>query len=126
MASEKYQFAIAVKSAYLPEQSSPAQNRYTFAYTVTITNVGKIPAQLVSRHWIITGEDGEVTEVKGLGVVGQQPLLAPGQGFEYTSGSQIKTPTATMRGSYFFVAEDGERFEQNIPVFVLSVPRTLH
>ena len=126
MSSEKYQFNIAVKSAYLPEQSSPAQSRYTFAYTVTITNVGKIPAQLVSRHWVITGEDGEVTEVKGLGVVGQQPLLAPGQGCEYTSGSQIKTPSATMRGSYFFVAEDGERFEQAIPLFVLSVPRTLH
>jgi ApaG protein len=126
MPSEKYQFNIAVKSAYLPEQSLPAQNRYTFAYTVTITNVGKIPAQLVSRHWVITGEDGQITEVKGLGVVGQQPLLAPGQGFEYTSGSQIKTPSATMRGSYFFVAEDGERFEQDIPTFVLSVPRTLH
>lgn len=126
MPSEKYQFTIAVKSSYLPEQSLPAQSRYTFAYTVTITNVGRIPAQLVSRHWVITGEDGQVTEVKGLGVVGQQPLLAPGQGFEYTSGSQIKTPSATMRGSYFFVAEDGERFEQDIPAFVLSVPRTLH
>ena len=121
-----YQFKITVKTVYLPEQSSPEQERYTFAYTITIANTGSIPAQLISRHWVITTDDGEVNEVKGLGVVGQQPLIAPGQGFEYTSGSQVNTPTATMRGSYFFVAEDGERFEQEIPPFVLSIPRTLH
>ncbi|MBU6382518.1 MAG: Co2+/Mg2+ efflux protein ApaG [Betaproteobacteria bacterium] len=121
-----YQFKISVKTMYLPEQSAPEQHRYTFAYTITIANTGSIPAQLISRHWVITSEDGEVNEVKGLGVVGQQPLIAPGQGFEYTSGSQVSTPTATMKGSYFFVAEDGERFEQAIPAFVLSVPRTLH
>lgn len=121
-----YQFKISVKTVYLPEQSSPEQHRYTFAYTITIANTGTIPAQLISRHWVITTDDGEINEIKGLGVVGQQPLIAPGQGFEYTSGSQVNTPTATMTGSYFFVAEDGERFEQEIPPFVLSIPRTLH
>jgi ApaG protein len=100
---------------YLPEQSAPAQGLYSFAYTITIRNTGDVPAQLISRHWIITNELGEIEEVKGLGVIGQQPLLKPGESFEYTSGCRLRTPSGTMQGSYFCVAEDGERFDVEIP-----------
>lgn len=126
MAERRYAIQVVVQSQYLPEQSNPDAGQYSFAYKVRVTNTGSVPAQLISRHWIITDGNGKVVEVRGLGVVGQQPLLAPGQGFEYTSGSQIATPTGTMRGSYFFVAEDGERFEAPIAEFALSMPRTLH
>ncbi len=126
MPDKHYRFRIDVQSVFLPEQSQPDDERYAFAYTVHITNTGNVPAQLISRHWIISDESGRVVEVKGLGVVGQQPLLAPGERFEYTSGSQIATPTGTMQGSYFFVAEDGHRFEVPIEAFKLSMPRTLH
>ena len=126
MTERKYAIQVVVQSQYLPEQSEPQAGRYSFAYTVRITNTGNVPAQIVSRHWIITDANGKVIEVKGLGVVGHQPLLAPGQSFEYTSGSQLATPTGTMRGTYFCVAEDGERFEAQIPEFTLAVPRTLH
>ena len=121
-----YQFHVEVQPEYLPEQSEPAQGRYGFAYTITVLNTGQVAAQLVSRHWIIADGRGHTEEVKGLGVVGHQPLLAPGQQFEYTSGSQIATPAGTMKGSYFCVAEDGERFEVPIPEFALAMPRTLH
>jgi ApaG protein len=121
-----YQISIEVSTRYLPEQSDPDHARFAFAYTIRITNVGTVASQLISRHWLIRDEAGALTEVKGLGVVGHQPLLQPGQSFEYTSGSQIATPTGAMRGSYFFVAEDGHRFEADIPEFVLSMPRTLH
>ena len=126
MSEPKYQLSIAVQPRYLPDQSYPAKGQYAFAYTVRITNAGSVPTQLISRHWVITDGNGKIVEVKGLGVVGHQPLLAPGQSFEYTSGSQLATPAGTMQGSYFCVAEDGERFEAPIPAFSLAMPRTLH
>ncbi|MDP2818179.1 MAG: Co2+/Mg2+ efflux protein ApaG [Polaromonas sp.] len=116
----KYQFSCHVLPHYLPEQSAPDDEVYGFAYTVTITNTGKVAAQLISRHWIISDARGHSEEVKGLGVVGHQPLLKPGESFQYSSGSRLRTPTGTMHGSYFFVAEDGERFETAVPVFVLD------
>ncbi len=116
----KYQFQVQVVPHYLPDQSSPEQGLYSFAYTITITNSGEIPAQLIARHWIITNALGQIEEVKGLGVVGHQPLLKPGEAFEYTSGCRLRTANGTMRGSYFCVAEDGERFEVEIPAFVLD------
>ncbi len=114
-----YQFECVVSPHYLPEHSEPAQDRYAFAYTVTIVNRGQVPAQLIARHWVIVDGRGHTEEVKGLGVVGQQPLLQPGEAFEYTSGAVIRTPLGSMRGSYFCVAEDGERFEADIPAFAL-------
>jgi ApaG protein len=122
----KYAIDIAVESHYLSDQSSPVERVYSFAYTVTITNRGSIPTQLISRHWIIEDDDGELKEIKGLGVVGHQPLLKPGESFQYTSGSQLPTPAGKMHGSYFFVAEDGERFDADIPAFDLQMPRVLH
>lgn len=116
----KYQFRVDVQPQYLPEQSAPQQGLYSFAYTITITNSGQVPAQLISRHWLITDAHGQVEEVKGLGVVGHQPLLKPGESFEYTSGCRLRTPSGSMQGSYFCVAEDGERFEAEIPAFVLD------
>ena len=116
----KYEFEVQVVPQFLPEQSAPEQGLYSFAYTITITNSGEVPAQLISRHWIITNAHGDVEEVKGLGVVGHQPLLKPGEAFEYTSGCRLRTPTGTMQGSYFCVAEDGERFEVEIPAFALD------
>ena len=127
MASEKkYAIRIAAQSRFLPEQSNPDQGVFAFAYTMTITNAGDVPSQLISRHGLIEDANGRVKEVKGLGVVGHQPLLRPGQSFEYTSGSQIDTPTGRMQGSYFFVAEDGTRFDAPIAEFDLTMPRTLH
>ena len=124
----KYQFRIEVEPQYLPEQSAPAQGVFSFAYTITITNVGEVPAQLIARHWIIANAAGEVEEVKGLGVVGHQPLLKPGEAFQYTSGCRLRTATGTMQGSYFCVAEDGERFDVEIAPFVLDdgTSRVLH
>ena len=124
----RYAFEVQVLPRFLPEQSAPEQRVWSFAYTITISNAGDVPAQLISRHWIITNELGEVEEVKGLGVVGQQPLLKPGESFEYTSGCRLRTASGTMQGSYFCVAEDGERFEVDIPVFVLDdgSSRVLH
>ena len=115
-----YGIEVAAATQYLAEQSDEAASRYVFAYTITIRNTGDVPAQLISRHWIITNELGETEEVKGLGVVGQQPLLRPGESFEYTSGCRLRTASGSMRGSYFCVAEDGERFEAEIPAFVLD------
>lgn len=125
-ADKKHEIRIAAQSRYLPEQSNPEQGVYAFAYTMTITNAGAVPTQLISRHWLIEDGNGRVKEVKGLGVVGHQPLLRPGQSFEYTSGSQIDTPSGRMHGSFFFVAEDGVRFDAPIEAFTLSMPRTLH
>jgi ApaG protein len=121
-----YSLHVAVKTRYLEDQSDPAEKRYVFAYTITIKNTGSVPSQVISRHWIITDADAHVEEVKGLGVVGHQPLLAPGETFEYTSGSALPTATGSMRGSYFVVAEDGTRFEAPIAEFALAVPRALH
>ena len=126
MNDRKYDITVAVKTAYLPEQSDPARSTYVFAYTITITNTGEVAAQLVSRHWIITDADSQVQEVKGLGVVGQQPLLQPGESFEYTSGTSLATAVGTMRGTYQMVAGDGKTFDAEIPQFTLSMPRVLH
>ena len=126
MTAPKYQMNVTVQPRHLPEQSDPSAGQYAFAYTVRITNAGTVPAQVISRHWTITDGNGQIREVKGLGVVGHQPLLAPGQSFEYTSGSHLPTPAGSMQGSYFCVAEDGERFETPIPPFALVVPRSLH
>lgn len=126
--TSRYRLRIEVQPAYLPEQSAPEQGVYSFAYTITISNTGEVPAQLISRHWLITDAMGQTEEVKGLGVVGHQPLLRPGEAFEYTSGCRLRTASGSMRGSYFFVAEDGERFEVEIPAFVLDdgSQRVLH
>lgn len=121
-----YQMTVTVQCRYLEEQSDPDRSHYVFAYAVTIKNSGSVAAQLISRHWVITDANNNVQEVKGLGVVGHQPLLQPGEQFEYTSGTSLATPQGTMRGEYFCVAEDGEQFETPIPEFVLSLPRTLH
>jgi len=124
----KYQFRVEVQPQYLPEQSVPEQSLYSFAYSISITNTGEVPAQLIARHWIITNGLGQTEEVKGLGVVGHQPLLKPGESFQYTSGCRLRTPSGSMQGSYFFVAEDAERFEVDIPPFVLDdgASRVLH
>jgi len=128
----KYQFRVEVSPRFLPEQSAPERGMYVFAYTVSIRNVGAVPAQLISRTWNVNDANGHTERVKGLGVVGEQPLLKPGEVFEYTSGTRLRTPTGTMHGSFFCVAEDGEKFDTDIPMFVLDAlsdaggTRTLH
>lgn len=129
----KYQISCEVIPHYLPEQSAPQEAVYGFGYTVTVTNTGEVAAQLISRHWVISDANGHTEEVKGLGVVGHQPVLKPGESFQYSSGSRLRTASGTMHGSYFFVAEDGERFDVAIPLFVLEasgdsepVKRVLH
>jgi ApaG protein len=124
--SKRYELTVEPKAAFVADQSDPAKDQYVFTYTITITNTGSVAAQLLSRHWIITDADHKVQEVKGLGVVGQQPLLKPGESFEYTSGASIPTAVGTMHGSYQMMAEDGKAFDVPIPSFTLSVPRTLH
>ena len=126
MAENKYEITVTARSAFIPEQSDTPRERYVFAYTITITNTGDVPAQLVSRHWIITDANNQVQEVRGLGVIGEQPRLRPNESFEYTSGTAIGTPVGTMRGSYQMVAEDGTHFDAPIPEFTLSMPRVLH
>jgi len=121
-----YAFAVAVKTQYLAEQSNPDRGLYVFSYTITIRNTGSIAAQLISRHWVITDANNQIQEVRGLGLVGHQPLLQPGEQFEYTSGTQLATAQGSMHGEYFCVAEDGHRFEAPIPEFVLSPPQALH
>jgi ApaG protein len=122
----KYEFSVSAIPHYLADQSEPDEDHYVFAYTVTIRNTGEVAGQLLSRHWIITDADGQVQEVRGEGVVGKQPVLQPGQSFEYTSGCPLSTPVGSMKGSYQCVAADGTQFEASIPEFVLSMPRTLH
>ncbi len=122
----RYEITVKARSAFVPEQSDEGENRYVFAYTITITNTGTIAAKLVSRHWVITDSDNQVQEVRGVGVIGEQPLLKPDEKFEYTSGAAIATPVGTMRGSYQMVAEDGTAFDAPIPEFMLSMPRVLH
>lgn len=127
-----YTVQIDVLPHYVADQSHPLQDVFAFAYTVTVTNTGRVPVQLISRHWVIQDERGHSEEVKGLGVVGQQPLLRPGESFQYTSGCRLRSASGTMHGSYFFVAEDGHRFDAPIGTFVLdasnAIPggRTLH
>jgi ApaG protein len=124
--SNKYHITIRVQTAYIPEQSDPASDRYVFSYTITIENSGTVAAQLISRHWIITDAENRVQEVQGLGVVGEQPFLRPGESFEYTSGTSLSTPVGAMRGTYQMVAEDGQKFDAEIAEFTLSMPRVLH
>ncbi len=123
---KRYEIAVKVHTIYLPEQSDEALDRYVFAYTIVLSNTGTATAQLISRHWVIADGTGGVQEVRGLGVVGEQPLLKPGDSYEYTSGTAISTPVGSMKGSYQMVAEDGLRFDAPIPEFILSVPRILH
>jgi ApaG protein len=121
-----FELSVVVEPHFVPEQSDPGKQQFVFAYKVRITNTGERPVQVISRCWIIAdGEQGE-HEVRGLGVVGQQPLLASGETFEYTSGCPLKNPVGTMRGSYHCVGENGVPFEVDIPEFVLAMPRTLH
>ena len=131
----KYAFLVEVAPQYLPDQSSPDEDVYVFAYTITVTNTGEVTAQLIARTWNVNDANGHTEKVRGLGVVGQQPLLKPGQSFEYTSGTRLRTPTGTMYGSFFCVAEDGEKFDADVPMFVLDAlsgdhglgkARTLH
>jgi ApaG protein len=126
MSDKKYDITVAARTAFIPDQSDLSSSRYVFAYTITITNTGTVPAQLVSRHWVITDSDNQVQEVRGAGVIGEQPLLRPNESFQYTSGTAIATPVGTMRGSYQMVAEDGVQFDAAIPEFTLSMPRVLH
>jgi ApaG protein len=123
---KKYEINIIVRTTYLPEQSDETLDHYVFAYTITIANTGMVAAQLISRHWIIEDGENDAQEVRGLGVVGEQPLLKPGDSFEYTSGTAISSPVGSMKGSYQMIAEDGLHFDASIPEFTLSVPRTLH
>ena len=120
------QFSVAVETLYLKSESQPDDSRYVFAYTVTIENIGDRPAQLINRHWIITDANGRVQEVQGEGVVGEKPLIKPGEGFQYTSGTMLETPAGIMEGSYQMITEDGENFKTPIQPFTLSIPRILH
>ena len=126
MTDKTHDIRVDVFPAYLDDQSDPNNNHFVFSYTVTIKNTGTVPAKLLTRHWIITDGDGEIQEVKGEGVVGETPYLKPGEGFQYTSGTMMKTPIGTMHGSYQMVADDGVSFDAEIPSFSLSVPRMLH
>jgi len=117
---------IAVATRFLDDQSAPEADRYVFAYTIRIHNSGEVPARLISRHWVITDANGKVQEVRGAGVVGEQPWLRPGEEFEYTSGAVLETALGTMHGSYQMVADDGTEFDAPIAPFTLSIPRTLH
>jgi ApaG protein len=121
-----YRIQVSVRVRYLPEQSEEADNRFVFAYTITVSNEGEQMVKLISRHWIITDANHHVQEVKGKGVVGEQPAINPGQSFEYTSGTVLATQVGTMSGSYQMALEDGVEFSVPIPEFVLSIPRVLH
>jgi ApaG protein len=123
---QTYNIQVSAVSSYLPDQSDPEGGRYVFAYTITIHNAGQVPAKLLNRHWIVTDADGQIQEVRGAGVVGEQPHLAPGESFEYTSGTQIGTPLGSMHGSYGMLADDGTRFDATIPPFSLGERRQLH
>jgi ApaG protein len=122
----RHRISIDVETTYLDDQSEPGEQRYVFAYTITIRNEGEIPAKLLTRHWIITDANGRVQEVRGDGVVGEQPYLKPGQGFRYSSGAVLETPVGTMQGSYQMIADDGAQFDAPIPAFRLAKPGMLH
>lgn len=124
--SGKYRIRVEAVAEYIAEQSAPDDDRFVFAYHITIRNAGEVPAQLISRHWIITDSNNKVQEVRGQGVIGEQPRLAPGEEFRYSSGCVLETPVGTMQGSYQMTAADGHRFDAEIPAFVLAMPRTLH
>lgn len=120
------EFTSTVRVQYLPDQSQPPEGPFAFAYTVTIRNSGDVAAQLVARHWIITNADGRTEEVRGLAVVGHQPLLKPGEQFEYTSWTRIDTPQGTMHGTFFCMTEDAHWFDAPVPLFLLARPEALH
>ena len=124
--SDKYNITVTVRTQYLTEQSEPDQDKYLFAYFITIKNTGQIPAQLLSRHWIINDSNGRTHEVRGAGVVGHQPVLRPGEEFQYQSGTPLETPVGTMKGTFQMVAEDGTQFDAIVPEFILAMPRVLH
>lgn len=124
--TEKYKIIVETEPQYIASQSSPDKNRYVFAYTISIANVGSISARLLSRHWLITDANGKVEEVRGEGVVGEQPYIKPGEMFRYTSGAALETPVGTMQGQYMLITEDGVNFTTTIPRFTLSIPRILH
>ena len=124
--SKKHSIQIQAVSHYLESQSVPEAGRYVFSYTITIVNNGSVPAKLLSRHWVITDSEGKVQEVRGDGVVGEQPHLVPGQSFRYTSAAMIETPLGTMRGEYQMLTDDGQHFDAEIAPFVLAIPRVLH
>lgn len=124
--SKKYEISVSARTSFIPEQSDVGNGRYVFAYTITLTNTGNVGAQLISRHWVITDAENHIQEVRGLGVVGEQPFLKPNESFEYTSGTAIATQVGTMSGSYQMVAEDGVSFDAPISEFTLSIPRVLH
>ena len=126
MTTPTYKIDVAAKSVFLPDQSDEDGSQYMFAYTIKVANMGTVAAKLISRHWIITDSNGRIQEVRGDGVVGEQPRLEPGAVFEYSSSASLETPVGTMRGSYQMVAEDGTQFEADIPEFTLSIPRVLH
>jgi ApaG protein len=126
MHKSEYAIEVLVETNYIQEQSIPDKNRYVFAYTITITNIGSIPAKLLRRHWIITDANNKIQEVNGDGVIGEQPYLKPGQSFQYTSGAMLETPVGCMEGTYDMVADDEIEFDATIPVFSLSTPHTLH
>ncbi|AIZ34496.1 Co2+/Mg2+ efflux protein ApaG [Pseudomonas sp. K1(2024)] len=126
MSDPRYQIDVSVVTRFLKDQSDPENNRFAFAYTITVANNGTLKAKLTARHWLITNGDGEVEEVRGDGVVGQQPVIAPGQSHTYSSGAVIKTRVGTMQGSYQMFAEDGTRFDAPIAPFRLAVPGALH
>ena len=121
-----YCIEVSAKAEYVASQSRPEDEHYVFAYHITIRNTGSAPAQLISRHWVITDGNGKMQEVHGQGVIGEQPLLAPGESFRYTSGCVMETPVGTMHGSYQMLARDGHRFNANIAPFMLAMPRILH
>ncbi|MCC7483797.1 MAG: Co2+/Mg2+ efflux protein ApaG [Burkholderiales bacterium] len=126
MAAGKYEVTVSARAEFVAGQSDPAAGRHVFAYSITLVNTGTVTAQLLTRHWIITDANGRVQEVRGRGVVGEQPVLAPGESFRYTSGTAIATPVGTMRGSYRMRGKDGVEFDAPIPEFTLSMPRVLH
>lgn len=124
--TQKYNIKVDVQTQYIAEQSDPDEERYVFSYTITIRNEGSVPAKLLTRHWIITNANGKTQEVRGEGVVGEQPHLKPGEGFRYTSGAVLETPVGTMQGSYQMLADDGIKFDAEISPFTLSTPHTIH
>lgn len=124
--NEKNNIVVEATPHFIATQSSPTQNRYVFAYTITIMNQGTVPAKLLTRHWLITDSNGKVQEVRGDGVIGEQPYLKPGEMYRYTSGAMIETPVGTMQGEYVMRSDDGDSFRANVPKFTLSIPRTLH
>ena len=124
--SNRHDIRIAVETNYLSAQSDPEQSRFVFAYTITIQNHGEVASRLMTRHWVITDANGHVQEVRGDGVVGEQPFLKPGQGFRYSSGAVLETPAGSMEGSYRMIDTDGEEFDASIPPFTLAIPGSLH